>query len=43
MSESVDGSLWTKNFGEIYNEIEMKLTEILSLFFFFAFKMCQNR
>ena len=28
MSESVDGSLWTKNFVEIYNENEMKLTKI---------------
>ena len=27
MSESVDGSLWTKNFVEIYNGIETKLNK----------------
>ena len=32
--ESVDGSLWTKNFTEIYNEIEMTLTKIPYSFFF---------
>ena len=44
-SESVDGSLWTKNFLEIYNENEMKfLKDSLFIFFFFFFdiKMCQN-
>ena len=35
-SESVDGSLWTKNFLEIYNENEMKfLKDSLFIFFFF--------
>ena len=37
MSESVDGSLRTKNFVEIYKEIETKLTKI-PYSFFFAFK-----
>ena len=32
-SESIDGSLQTKNF-EIYNEIETKLTKIPYSFFF---------
>ena len=41
MSESVDGSLQTKNFTEIYNGNEMKLTKIPYSFFFF-FKMCEN-
>ena len=33
-SQSVDGSLWTKNIAAIYNENEMKLTKIAYLFFF---------
>ena len=41
MSESVDGSLWTKNFVEIYNENETKLTKIpYSFFFFFPSSKC---
>ena len=34
MSQSVDGSLQTKNFVAIYNENEMKLTKILYSYFF---------
>ena len=34
MSESVDGSLWTKNFIEIYKKIGMKSTKVLYSFFF---------
>ena len=34
MPQSVDGSLWTKNFIEIYNKIETKLTKIPYSFFF---------
>ena len=32
-SESIDGSLWTKNFVEIYDKIETKLTKIPYSFF----------
>ena len=32
-SESVDGSLWTKNFVKIYNENEKKFTNIPYSFF----------
>ena len=34
MSEPVDGSLWTKNFIEIYKKIGMKSTKVLYSFFF---------
>ena len=40
-SESVDGSLWTKNFLEIYNENETKfLKDSLFIFFFFLTSKC---
>ena len=42
MSESVDGSMQTKNFIEIYNKNERKLTKI-PYSFFVVFKMCQNQ
>ena len=38
MSESVGGSLQTKNFVKIYNEIETKLTKIPYSFFFSSSK-----
>ena len=38
MSESVDASLWTKNFVKIYNKKETKLTIIPYSFFFLSSK-----
>ena len=42
MSESVDESLWTKNFVEIYSENETKLKKDSLFIFFLFFFVCKT-